>query len=199
MNGIEKITNRLLADAKAQVTAIEADANAQCAEIAQKFSKEAEDTYWRAATAGKKAADLRAERLAGMAQLESKKQLLSFKQEKVEEAFTRANAYLQNLPEDQYVALLASLVSKVAKTGNEKLIFSAKDRAQIGKSVTLAANGLLMKKGLSGSLSMSEETRPIGGGVIVTDGQVDLNCSIASLVSVHQATLAGEVAAILFD
>ena len=199
MNGIEKITARLLDDAKAKVSAIEAETASQCAEIMQKFTKEAEDVYWKHATAGKKAADMRAERLAGTAQLESKKQLLSFKQEKVEEAFSRADAYLQNLPEERYVALLASLVCKAVKTGEEKLIFSAKDRGQIGKPVTIAANAALSQQGRNANLSMSEETREIGGGVIITDGNVDLNCSISSLVSAKQATLLSDVAALLFD
>ena len=199
MNGIEKITQRLLEDAKAEVLAMEADAKEQCAQIAQQFTKEADDVYWRHATAGKKAADLREQRLAGTAQLESKKQLLAYKQARVEEAFHRASEYLQNLPEEKYVALLATLVCKGVKTGTEKLIFSAKDRGQIGKAVTLAANEALSQKGISGNLSMSEETREIGGGVIITDGNVDLNCSISSLVLAKQDTLAGDIASILFD
>lgn len=199
MNGIEKITNRLMEDAKEEVSAIEAEASAQCTEILARYNKEAEDLYWKMATAGKQAADQRRERMEGAASLEAKKQVLLFKQGQIEKTFEEAAQHIVDLPEEQYVTLLASLVCQAASTGEEKLIFSAKDRGRVGKAVTLAANEGLSKKGLAANLSMSEETRDILGGVVVTNGQVDLNCSVEALVAAVKTELAGDVSKVLFD
>ena len=46
MNGIEKITGRIEADAQEQAKAIAAEAEAKCAEIRADYDKQAQDQYW---------------------------------------------------------------------------------------------------------------------------------------------------------
>ena len=78
--------------------------------------------------------------MASTAQMECRKAVLAAKQDVIEEAFQAALKKLQALPSDQYVDLLATLAARASTTGKEKLIFSPSHRAQLGKSVVMAAN-----------------------------------------------------------
>ncbi|MCL2368040.1 MAG: V-type ATP synthase subunit E [Oscillospiraceae bacterium] len=199
MSGIENITRRIFADAEEEIAAIQGTVEAECREIAATYDSQAEARYWEIAAKGKQAADDQAERMQRVAAQESKKQVLATRQKLVEQAFTRAIDQLLALPGEAYARFLADVVARVAQTGQETLIFSPKDREQYGAQVAALANEALRASGREGSLTVSGETRPMSGGVIVTDGLVDLNCSFETLIEVNRASLTGEISAILFD
>ena len=60
------------------------------------------------------------------------------------------------------------------------------------------ANALLQKAGKAAMLTLSAETRPMRGGVVLKDGLVETNCSIGTMISGLRAALSGKVAACLF-
>ena len=62
MNGIEKITGRIEADAQEQAKAIAAEAEARCAEIRADYDKQAQDQYWARVRDGVKACEDRVQR-----------------------------------------------------------------------------------------------------------------------------------------
>jgi len=171
----------------------------KCRELKKEYEKRAEDRYWKSVAAGKQAADQRAEQMAKTAAREAKKKILALKQALLDEVFQQAKNRLLSLPEDAYVDLLAAYAAQAAKTGRERLLFSPRDRGLFGKRVTLAANDLLRAYGKEAALTMGTETPAIRGGVIVTDGQVDVNCSIEALVEAQRMALTGALAEILFD
>ena len=228
MNGIEKITQRIDQDAQSEIDKILGDARAQAAEILARYEaqaqKESEDIV---APAEKNAAE-RQDRLESVAQMEAKKLTLATKQEMLDKAFDLALDRLVSLPDEEYVALLADLAVKAATTGREQLIFSQKDRTRVGKQVVAAANeklakavapelpgsltdskaGAILDKVVSGAsailagtgmLTLSEETRPMRGGFILSDGDVEVNCAFETLVRLQRGEISGEVAKALFD
>ena len=228
MEGIEKITARIEQDVQREIDGVLAQARAQADDITARYeaqaAKESEDILAR----GRKSAGERVERLYSVAQLEGKKRVLAVKQEMVGRAFDDALEQLLSLPEDRYVGLLVDLTLSAARTGREQVILSPKDRARIGKQVIAAANerlakavapelpdalaeskaGALLDKVVSGAsallagtgmLTLSEETRPIRGGVILVDGRVETNCSLETLVRLQREELASQVAQVLFD
>ena len=202
MNGIEKITQRIDQDAQAEIDQILGDARRQAAEILARYEaqakKEAEELLGR----GEKNAAEREERLASVAQMEAKKLTLATKQEMLDKAFALALEQLASLPEDEYIALLAALAARAAATGREQLIFSPKDRERVGEQVVAAANEKLSQDGaaemLAGQLTLSEETRPMRGGFILSDGEVEVNCAFETLVRLQRSEVSGEVAKALF-
>lgn len=227
MNGIEKIIDRISGDAQAEIDAILDQARAEAAQITARYEAQAKAEADEILKRGTAAAAEREERLASMAQMEGRKAELAAKQEVIEEAFELALKKLLALPEDQYVELLAGLAAKASVTGKETLIFSAADRDRVGKKVVTAANALLAKEvapelpeeladskvgaildkvvaGASalingtGMLTLSEETRAINGGFILSDGAVEVNCSFATLVRLQKAEITGEVSRVLF-
>ena len=147
MNGIEKIIDRISGDAQREVDDVLASAKAQAAEITAKYQAQAKAEADDILARGEKAAAERGERLASVAQLECRKEVLRAKQEVVEEAFQLAMKKLTELPQEKCVALLADLAAQAASKGTEALIFSAADRARLGKAVVVAANQKLGGQG----------------------------------------------------
>ena len=228
MNGIEKITARIEEDGKAENEALLAQARAEAAEIAAKYQGEAKAAAEEILAQGRRAAEERAKHLESMTQMECRKAVLTAKQDVIEEALQAAHKQLLDLPREQYVALLAKLAVQASATGREKLIFSAKDHIEVGRAVVAAANGQLAKAAapklpgevagskagaildkvvsgasaiLSGTamLTLAEETRPMDGGFILSDGAVEVNCTFDTLIRLQRGALAGEVAKALFD
>lgn len=227
MNGIEKITGQIDADIQKEIDAISAQAQAQAAEIGAGYDRRAQEQVQATLERGRREAALRRERLGSVAQLEARKLVLSTKQDLVGRAFDLALQKLTELPEADYIALLARLAVDASRTGQEQVIFSQRDRARYGKQVVTQANEILARRvapklpddltasragaildrvvtGASavlsgtGMLTMAEETRPMAGGLILRDGRVETNCSFEALIRLQQGALSAEVAKVLF-
>ncbi len=198
MNGIEKITAKLESEARAEIEAINAETEAKCEEIKKEYDKKAQDEYWKRVQDGAKSVETRVERMASAADMEARKSVLAFKQEMVSKAFDRAVQNICQLPREEYIAFLAGQSVKAASTGTEELIFNAHDKKTFGADAAKAANALLKKKGLVGGLTVADETREIPGGLIVRQGDIEMNCSVDILVQLYRNELASQVAEILF-
>ncbi|MFI3254011.1 MAG: V-type ATP synthase subunit E family protein [Eubacteriales bacterium] len=57
----------------------------------------------------------------------------------------------------------------------------------------------VMNAGSDGGVSLSEETRPLKGGFIMLDGDVEINCDFDTLVRLQRNELELEVAGLLFS
>ena len=198
MNGIERISQRLISDAEAEIAALNAETEAQCQAIQAEYQEKAKQAYEQRMQDGKRACQQRTERYASAAELEARKSILAFKQELVSKTFDAAAAQLTKLPREDYVAFLAKQAAAAASYGEEELIFNAEDAANVGKAVAKAANELLQARGVAGNLTVSEETRPIPGGVIVRMGDIEVNCAVNMLVEMRRGELAAQVAELLF-
>lgn len=227
MNGIEKITGRINEDVQKEIDEINANAQQEAEEIRVKYMRLADKEGDELLARGRKNADERVERLGSVAQLEARKLTLSAKQEMLEKAFQKALDDLLNLPEAEYVSLLANLAVKAARSGREKVILSQKDRTRYGKLAVTQANeilaksvapklpnelkesraGALLDKVVSGAsaflngtgmLTLSEESRPMKGGLVLSDGDVEVNCTFETLVRLQRGEMDREVAKVLF-
>ena len=195
MDGIEKITGRIESDAAREAEAIQEEARRQAGEIAARYEAQARRESADILERGRRAADERVERLASVAQLDARKLGLSAKQEMPARAYDRALEKLTGLPEGAYTDLLAQLAVEASSTGREAVILSAKDRARYGKAAVTRANEKLG----DGHLTLSEQTRPIRGGLILSDGDVEVNCAFETLVRLQRGELDRQVAKVLFD
>ncbi len=198
MNGIEKISARLIADAEREIAALNEETKSKCDEIRAEYERKAQEEYSSRMAEGVRQCATRAERLGSAAEMEAKKAILAFKQEMVAKAFADAAERLANLPREEYIAFLAGQAAAAAASGSEELIFNERDKAAVGADVAKAANALLKDKGFPGALTVSDETRGISGGVIVRKGNIEVNCAVETLVQLRRSELASQVAEILF-
>ena len=227
MDGLEKITGRIREDADREAAAIAERTRAEIADIRAKAQAQADRERDDILERGRRAAGERLERLRSAARMEGGKLELAAKQEVLGEAFELALKKLCSLSEGEYVALLTRMVLEASSTGKEQLVFSAKDRARVGKQVVVAANEALVSQVVpelpeaiastkmgallgrvvnstaalvtgTGMLTLSEETRPIQGGFILVDGDVEVNCAFESMLQMERQPLEKAAAEILF-
>ena len=204
MNGIEKITGQIDADVQKEIDAALDQARAQAKEIEARYESQAQTQGEALRRKGEQDAALRRERLVDVARLEARKTLLAAKQDLVGQAFDLALKKLLELPDQEYIALLAKLAVAASRTGREQVIFSQKDRSRYGKQAVTMANDMLAKKAgpraaqTDGMLTLAEESRPMAGGLILRDGKVETNCSFEVLIHLQRDALSAEVARVLF-
>lgn len=228
MDGIEKITAQIKADAQQQADLILSQAKDQAEQIRMEYeSRAAQETEEILKKANQDAA-LQEKRLYSMAQLDARKLTLAAKQEMVDKTFQRALELLTGLDDDTYVVLLSGLAASASSTGHERLIFSPEDQKRFGKQVVSSANDILTRRagvalpaalkaskigpfleklvtGISpifsgaGELSLDSETRKMAGGFILRDGNVEINCTFEVMLRLARDVLAAEVAECLFN
>lgn len=199
MNGIDRITDRIEADAREQAKAIIAEAEAKCAEIRKENEKKAQERYLQLIRNGTKDCESGLERRKSAAEMDAKKSVLALKQNCVAEAFDMAKRRLADMPEDSYVGFLASLAASAAADGSGEIVLSARDRERCGKAVLERANAALAAKGLIPALTLAADSREISGGLILRQGGVEVNCSIEALVEALKGPMTADVARTLFE
>ncbi|MBS7365368.1 MAG: V-type ATP synthase subunit E [Oscillospiraceae bacterium] len=199
MNGIDRITDRIEADAREQAKAIIAEAEAKCAEIRKENEKKAQERYLQLIRNGTKDCESGLERRKSAAEMDAKKSVLALKQDCVAEAFDMAKRRLADMPEDSYVGFLASLAASAAADGSGEIVLSARDRERCGKAVLERANAALAAKGLTPALTLAADSREISGGLILRQGGVEVNCSIEALVEALKGPMTADVARTLFE
>lgn len=197
MEGMDKITARIIADAEREIAEIQRENDEKIEALTAEAQSAAEQESLELLTRGRRAAEERRERLSSSAAVECHKLELAAKQELLEETFAAAVEQLCSLPQEEYLALIASLAAEAAE-GGEQMILSPRDAEQYGTEVIAMANTALRAAGKRGELTLSAETRPIPGGFILSSGDVELNCAFDTLVRLRREKLEKEVAKILF-
>lgn len=196
MKGIEKITARIEADAASEASAIRADSDQIVAQIRAEYDKKAQEAHDSIVREGEKENAQRASRIERNAQLEAKRAVLAMKQEMVSQAFSIAEKKLAQMPEADYVAFLARQVVQAVSTGKEEIILNAEDKAKCGAQLLEKANKTL---GNRGTLTLSAETRPMLGGFILKQGDIEVNCTVDMMLELSRGELAAQVAEVLFE
>ena len=199
MKGIDKITSRILADAEAECAAVRSESDERCAAIKADAEKKAQEEYWRLVREGVKDTEQRVQRMDRTARLEAKKSVLNMKQEVVSKAFELAKQKIAELPERDYVGFLAREASAAAITGQEEVIFCERDRRSVGSKAVRAANDMLAARGLPGMLTLSDSTREMAGGLVLRQGDIEVNCTVDTLLELSRGELAASVAEVLFE
>ena len=199
MNGIEKVTARIQAEADAANAAALNTAQQQAEEILDDYRQAAGEEFARLMEEAEKTASSQKEQLISAARLEAGKQLLITKQEQLQLAFDKAAEKLRAMPGDSYAELLTRLVVSASRTGKESILLNAADREKYGEKVTADANRALKAKHRPAKLTLADDVRDIDGGAVLKEGNIEVNCSLASLIETKREELSVETARILFQ
>lgn len=198
MTGIEKITGRILADAQAEIDKTLGAAETEAASIRARFEAQAQRETEEILRRGRERAAERERNLAGTAQLEARKDTLAAKQAVLDRAFTLAQEQLGSLPRAEYTAFLSTLAARSSYSGAESVVLSPEDREALGEAVVASANERLALEGRPAGLTLAEDTRPTGGGLILREGNIETNCTFETLLRLIRNEISVEVAAVLF-
>ena len=197
MNGLEKITQRIAAEANAECMNVAAEGNRRCAAIKAEFEEKAKAAYEAAMAQGRQEIEAQIQRQERNVRLDVKKELLGLKQDLVGTAFLMAREKLLQMPREEYVKFLAGLAAEAA-SGEEEVLLSEADAAAVGAEVVEKTNAALAAAGKKAGLKLAAETRPLAGGLVLRAGDIEINCSIDALLSLKREELAAQVAGILF-
>lgn len=194
MEGMERIRESILAEARTQAEAIIKEAEDSVKEMEGQAEKRAEELTKNRLERAKVEAQDAQKRMLSMAELELKKQSLEAKQSIIDQAFDKALAKLNKLPDEKYAAMIVSVLGSVGLAGGEELIVPLKDRERFQKGLLKRINDKL-----GFELKLSDEDRGIQGGFIVKVDGVEINNSFETLLRMEREKVESEIADILFQ
>jgi len=199
MAGVEQLTQKILEDAKIQADNIKKQAQAEAQTILDQARERVETQCSQIiAEANQKAEEIR-ERLVSVAQLNGRKTKLQVKQELISHVFDQALERLCSMPDEQYSQVLLTMISAAVEKGTEEIMLSERDRSRLSPDFLMKVNQQLQKKGLQGSLQISDQEAQIKGGFILKSGDILVNYSFEALIKQKYDDLAMEVAGLLFS
>jgi V/A-type H+-transporting ATPase subunit E len=194
MEGMERIKDSILSEAKTQAEKIIKEAEDRVKEMKKQAAKSAEEiTKTRLQKAETEAKEAAARKLS-MEELELKKQILKAKQGFIDQAFEKALSRLKGLPEETFADMIVSVLKDIRVTGEEEIVVSQRDREMFEKGLLKKINDRL---GLE--IKLSEETRSMQGGFIVKTRGVEINNSFETLLRMERERIETEIADILFQ
>ncbi|KAK2302130.1 ATP synthase subunit E [Clostridioides difficile] len=187
MGNEQKMIDRIIADAKQEAQEIldkaKSEADLKVNSANEKAEKEMASYTKLAEAEAEKAAS---KEISG-AYMEAKKQILSKKQEILEEVILEAKNKLLNLKDNEYEEIILNMIEKSNCTDDSEIVLSKKDKKTL--------KDVLSKKGIKGS----DETRDITGGFIVKKGDIEYNYSFEAIIAVEHEYIEQIAAEILFN
>jgi len=192
----QKVTDKILADAREQAQQIQ-EQTAQKQEIEQKKLEEQIAQYEKQTRdLAKKAARTKKQNLLSAARMEIAKEQLSEKRKILDEVFTQAKRQLQELPDQQYLNLIATLMERAVETGDEEVIID-KNETRINHEFIKNMNRRL-GPGFKGNLRLAQDKQNLQAGFILKRGRVKTNASFDVLIEQARQNLEIELARQLF-
>jgi V/A-type H+-transporting ATPase subunit E len=134
------------------------------------------------------------------ASLEGRKRILGQKEKIIDEIFAEAKDRLLNFPDDDYIKLLTKFVTDSITTGDEVILLSDKDRSRLKDKIgswEKEINKNLKEKGVSANVKVSDETRPISGGLVLVEGRTEINLSLDVLLAELRLSLESSLMQVL--
>ena len=221
-SGLNKITERILAQAKEEADRILAEAEADCRKIQEDYAKQAEEIRQTLSDeAERKSADAIAR--AKSASAMQKRNIIGQKRsDLIDGVFSDAFAWVKNLSPEKYTDLLVGLLSAAmleavsteqknrALFGDEgfepvavyEIVLNKTDRESCGKAVVEGLrkklNGKIAAETLN-KLQLSSKTANIAGGGILRMGDIESNCSLEMIFSQLRRELEADVSRALFS
>ena len=206
MNNLEKILDRIEADARRRMEELRAGSDARIEAMEKETDRVIAEAQQKAVQQTEKEEAAIASRSTSAAAMKSREVVLTEKARLLAEVYARAEAQILALPEEAYGELLAGLaayaVAERVNTvrflrdeykdeafdgeleGGYTLMLSAEDRKKYGETVLASAVrqvAAVVKD--PPVLRLSEENAKIRGGVVVCYGDTETTCSIPVLLA----------------
>lgn len=198
LNGLQKITSRILSDASQNAEEIMDAAKKTAEDYREKAMAEAEKKAEAILTKARENAAVIAENAEAGVLSQARSETLHLKNESVNKALAAAKARFSALEGDArmkaYAKLLADAVNTCLSDGMDAvMLVCEKDEPIAAEAVKTAA--------ITRNVKVTAETAklPFETGFIVKSGDIEVNCGDAALFADLDADLKKEVLALLFE
>ena len=222
INGLNKITGKILSEAQAKADKILAEAQAECDRINAEYAERAEKIRSEISSEAEKGGMEYVARIRSTAATNKRNLLLQTKSDLIDGVFAGVLEQTRNLELQKYNEILIGLLSAALLEqidseetsrnlyGEEdalapevyEVVFNQRDRDRSGKAVIEGVQKHLTGKVSAeklARLSLATQTANIDGGLVLRCGNVESNCSLAILFAQLREGLESEVARTLFD
>lgn len=223
MNGIEKITEKIIAEARAQAAVITDSAREKALAISKGYADRAGEIRQSMDKAASDEAEAIIVRAKASLETVQRSALLAEQAAIIDEAFNKAYKSIRDLEGEKYVTFIAALASaalcEMTETAeknlelygpdedgeeieNYELLLCKADRDKYADQLIEAIHRSVIGKvppEIIEKLVVSREIANIDGGVILRYGSIESNCSLALLFERTRASLEGQVSKLLFS
>lgn len=221
MVGLEKITDKIISEAKADAGKIIDDANRKCAEIMFGASKKADEKRIRDEEKAEKEAQSIIARSKSGAEMKKREILLEAKAKAVDTAYETAYKEIMNLPSEKYCETVSKFIAEavIAEAETERtnaelygaenaelpekyeILLCERDRKELGEAIIKGVEriviGKLPRETIS-KLVLSDDVADIDGGAVIRFGRTEMNCSVSEALSSVRARTESEIMRTLF-
>ena len=219
MNGLEKITGRILEDAKASADQIISKASAEAAEIYASAEKKKQEITNEIFDSAMKESETIINTARSALDRNCKAIIMSTKNRMVDRAFEEAKKEFLSLDSEKYAQLMTQLLCRVlsARVDEEKeslrlygedispdayeVIMNRKDRDGQGVYIVAGVRRATVGK-ITGTVldkvTLSNEVANISGGFILRMGRVEINASLDAIIDDLKEQMTPEVMELLF-
>ncbi len=174
---LEKITDKIIKEAKEKAGAIIKEAEDKVNKDYEKFQETVKKIEKEIKEESKKSYDEEKKKLRSLYNLEKRKEFASFKGEIVKEIFDKLEEKLRNLPKEDYLKWMEKLLDEITFTGEEVVVLDKNDKRLDSSFLKNYA----AKRKIKFKLSNEKEDLG-GGGFLVKRGNVEFNCGLNVLI-----------------
>lgn len=197
MNGIDRISERILKDARDEATRIVEEAQERARSLKDKKVEQTNKDNERLYRESADKAQERKRRMLAVAELEMRKEILSVKQQTIDEAMDRVNEVIMEMPRDEYRKVVSHMLLESAQ-GDEEVFFSTSDEERLDQGLIDEVNRKLLEAGKKGELRLSPERGAFQGGFILKSGGMEINNTFEAIIRTGRDEVESDLARILF-
>ncbi len=207
MTGLSKITDKILAEARADAAAKRSEAEARADEISRAAMVRAAELRAKINDEAKREATEIVSRTKSSEAMLRRNTLLAEKSAMIDEVFASAHKELSSLSDEKYLELLTALATSVLRqlVEDEKTNLEVYGEEAIDAPYEVLLNsrdidrcGAALKARLPKYAVLAKEEASIDGGLIVRHGRIEVNCSLRALIEQIRPKLEATVSHILF-
>lgn len=197
MTGLEKITDRILAEARAQADEI----RGQAEEEAGAVLREAEESLLRLREEAKEREALVKKELEARARssasLKKRQLILAAKQDMIREQLEKAHQSLLEMGAEEYFSFIEQMVRQSALPKEGEIRFSERDLKRLPDGFDKCLNQAAAERG--GSLKIGSEPAHVDGGFLLDYGGIEENCSFQALLTARRDECSDQIQKLLFE
>ena len=193
----EQVVEKILADARAEADKIKKQADDKEAVEQDKLSEQLDEYKKQTQILAQQAGKDEKSHILAAARMNIAKEYLAEKRKILDEVFEQARQQLQNLPDEEYHALIKKLLLDAVETGDEEVVVDTNE-GRISKELIKEINQQLSSDRKS-SLKLSDQRQNLGAGFILTRGKIKTNVSIEVLLDQARKELEIQLAKELFE
>ena len=201
MAGLASIIDRIRTEAGEQAAEIGKRAEAKAEELLAKAREDADGETARILENGQVQAEQAAARVLSGAAMNSRKDMLTARQDLIDAVFEVVLVRLREMPEDAYAAMLTSMIARHIGTGGGEILLPEKDLPMLPQDFAerIMAQAGLPAEGAETPILAGVPDIPSRGGFILRHGPIDINGTFAAVLRLRRNDWEALAAEMLFQ